>query len=302
MNARLGLNLGLIGLCAILGLLVVYEPGLEAPQPLPRLTAIEGPAVQAITITRKEGDAIVLAKEGDRWSMRAPYAVPANSGRMQSILGFLAAKSGASFPAQGQALQRYGLADPKVRMEVGGERFAFGDTDPLDGKRYVLYKDRVHLAADGWYDELLGDAGDFVSPRLVEEGRDLIAIELPGMTVERRDGAWVLHPEDAAVKADDLARLAEDWRSAQALTVRKRREGTAQGSITLEQKDAGALRFELLARDPDLVLGRADLGLEYRLGGEMAQRLLRPARTEEQARQEIPEESGALAQDPPISP
>ncbi len=41
MNGRMALNLGLIGLVGILVLLAVYEPGLDAPKQLPRLTAIE---------------------------------------------------------------------------------------------------------------------------------------------------------------------------------------------------------------------------------------------------------------------
>ncbi|MGH8585100.1 MAG: DUF4340 domain-containing protein [Gammaproteobacteria bacterium] len=301
MNARLALNLGLIGLVAILVLLAVYEPGLNAPKQPPRLSTIEGPVVKAITVTGKDGEAIVLAKEGERWMMRAPYSVPANPGRVQSILGFLEGTSQASFPAQGHDLQRFGLAEPTVRMEVDADGFAFGDTSPMNSQRYVLYKGQVHLTTDALYDQLLADPGDFVSPRLVEEGRQLTAIQLPGATVEHQKGGWVLHPEDAAVADEALARLADDWLSAQALAVRKRRDAASQDTVTLELKDAAALRFEVLAREPELVLARPELGLEYRLGSEMAERLLRPARTEKKAPSAEQEASGDMAQDPPPS-
>ena len=300
MNGRLALNLGLIGLVGILVLLAVYEPGLEAPKQLPRLTAIEGPAVKAITVRRKDGEAIVLAKEGERWMMRAPYSVPANPGRVQSILGFLEGTSQVSFPAQGPELQRFGLAEPKVRMEVDADAFAFGDTSPMNGQRYVLYKDQVHLTMDVLYDQLLADPGDFVSPRLVEEGRELTAIELPGATAEHGESGWVLRPEDASVKTEALAKLADDWLSAQALAVRKRRDAPSQDTVTLELKDA-PLRFEVLAREPLLVLARPELGLEYRLGSGMAERLLRPVGTEKKDPSAGQEASGDMAQDPPPS-
>ncbi|MGQ0594369.1 MAG: DUF4340 domain-containing protein [Gammaproteobacteria bacterium] len=295
MNGRMALNLGLIGLVGILVLLAVYEPGLDAPKQLPRLTAIEETAIKAITVTRKEGGAIVLAKEGERWMMRAPYSVPANPGRVQSILGFLEGTSQASFPAQGHDLERFGLAEPKVRMEVDGDGFAFGDTSPMNGQRYVLFKDQVHLTMDAWYDQLLLDPGDFVSPRLVEEGLELTAIELPGATVEHRESGWVLRPEDAAIAHKALAKLADDWLSAQALAVRKRRDAASQDTVTLELKDAPALRFEVLAREPELVLARPERGLEYQLGRGMAERLLRPARTENAGQE------ASMAQDPPPS-
>lgn len=301
MNGRMALNLGLIGLVGILVLLAVYEPGLDAPKQRPRLTAIEGPAVKAITVTRKDGEAIVLSKEGERWMMRAPYSVPANPGRVQSILGFLEGTSQASFPAQGHDLKRFGLAEPKVRMEVDADVFAFGDTSPMNGQRYVLYKDRVHLTTDALYDQLLADPGDFVSPRLVEEGRELAAIELPGATVEHGESGWVLRPEDASVETGALAKLADDWLSAQALAVRKRRDAASQDTVTLELKDAPALRFEVLAREPELVLARPERGLEYRLGSGMAERLLRPARTEKKDPRAGQEASGDMAQDPPPS-
>lgn len=298
----MALNLGLIGLVGILVLLAVYEPGLDAPKHLPRLTAIERPAVKAITVTRKDGGAIVLAKEGERWMMRAPYSVPANPGRVQSILGFLEGTSQASFPAQGHDdLKRFGLAEPKVRMEVDGDAFAFGDTSPMNAQRYVLYKDQVHLTMDVLYDQLLADPGDFVSPRLVEEGRELTTIELPGATVEHRESGWVLRPEDASMQTEALAKLADDWLSAQALAVRKRRDAPFQDTVTLELKDAPALRFEVLAREPELVLARPERGLEYRLGSGMAARLLRPARTEKKDPSAGQGASDDMAQDPPPS-
>jgi hypothetical protein len=281
MNARLALNLGLIGLLGILVLLAVYEPGLEPPKPLPPLTTLAGTAVKGITIERKDAEPVRLLREGERWLMQAPYAVPANRGRVEAMLRFVAGASQASFPAAGQALERFGLADPGVRLAVDGEVFAFGDINPLDHQRYVLYRDRVHLTVDGLYDDLTADPGDFVSPRLVEDGRELVAIELPAANIERRDYVWVLEPPDSAIKDADLARLAEDWRSAQALTVRKRREAKPEGTVTLRGKEAPgqptpSIRFEVLAREPELVLARPDLGIEYRLGGEMAGRLLAP--------------------------
>jgi hypothetical protein len=109
----------------------------------------------------------------------------------------------------------------------------------------------------------------------------------------------VLRPEDAAVADEALARLADDWLSAQALAVRKRRDAASQDTVTLELKDASALRFEVLAREPELVLARPELGLEYRLGSGMAERLLRPARTEKKDPSAGQEARGNMAQDPP---
>ncbi len=302
MNARLALNLGLIGLIGILVMLAVYEPGLEAPKRLPRLTAITGSAVKAITITRAAGDPIVLVKDGERWNLRAPFPVAANAARVQSILDFLEGTSETSFPARGHDLERFGLADPKVRLEVEGESFAFGDTNPLSARRYVLYKDHVHLTAETLYDQLLADPGDFVSPRLVEEGSELTAIQLPGTSAERRESGWMLYPQDPTVKPEDVARLADQWRSAQALKVRKRRNVKAQETVSLERKDAAALRFEVLAHEPDLVLGRPDLGLEYRLDASMAERLFRPGRTEEPEQKAGERSGGTKARDPAASP
>ncbi len=298
MNARLALNLGLIGLVGILVLLAVYEPGLDAPKQRARLSTIDGPAVKAITVTRQDGGAIVLAKEGERWRLRAPYSVPANPGRIQSILGFLEGPSQASFPAKGHELKRFGLAEPKVRIEVDADAFAFGDTSPMNGQRYVLYQDQVHLTMDTLYEPLLADPGDFVSPRLVEEDRELTAIELPGATVEHRESGWVLRPADTAVADGALARLADDWRSAEALAVRKRRDAASTDTVTLELKDAPPLRFEILTREPELVLARPEWGLEYQLGSGMAARLLRPARTEKKDPSAGPEARGDMAQDP----
>lgn len=279
-RTRLALNLALLALLLVLVVLAVFQPGTVTEPPKPKLSSIDPKSVTTITVTRPKQDTIVLRKEGTRWWLEQPLRTPANESRAQSLLGFVGDPSQESFAAKDHDLKRFGLAEPEVVLQVQDQRFAFGDTNPLSAQRYVLYGDRVHLVFESVYYDLQGDAAGFVSPRLIEEGREPVQIALPERTLRREgDRGWQLSKPEPGVTTDALTRLADEWRYVQAMTVRQLdRAKKPQGSVILSFKEGEALSYQVLAREPELILARTDLGLEYAVAAAAGKLLLEPQR------------------------
>lgn len=275
MKNRLLLNLGLLALIAILLAVVYLEPGMERgaePTPITRLVPED---VVFVSFASVHGEEITLERQGDGWYLTSPLQVRANDFRIEPLLRIVEAASHGGFRADPQALAQYGLAPPLVRLQVNDVELAFGTTEPLDGRRYVMVGDLVHLTDDHYYDRLQADAAAFASNSLLPEGARPERIDLPGLVLQADpEGRWRETPErDMAMDAVNL--LVDSWVHARAILVGRYEGDEASEVITIRLRDGGqVLSFAVLETEHDLVLARTDLGLRYHMGSEQGRRLL----------------------------
>ena len=146
--------------------------------------------------------------------------LPADDFRVQALLGVLRAQSHSSFRAVDDDLSRFGLAPPLVRLDVDGSAISVGATEPLEGRRYVLYEGEVHLVTDAHYHHLSARAENFVHPTPLGPGADPTELRLDGRTMRRVDGRWRLTPEDEGFGADARNALAAEWAGSRAMRAR----------------------------------------------------------------------------------
>ncbi|MGH8522240.1 MAG: DUF4340 domain-containing protein [Gammaproteobacteria bacterium] len=276
-GARLRLNAILLAVLSVLVFVVISEPGKQEEAPRPKMSSIAPQSVNSIRITRPGGENVELHKEGRHWLLRQPFSVRADEPRVQALLDFLDDESQDAFPAKDHDLKRFGLAEPALRLQFDDSLFAFGDANPLSGRRYVLHGDTIHLTADTIYPALTGPAEDLASPRLLEEGTEPVKLTLPKYVLSRgAKGHWKLSSPDPRISSTALQKLVDEWRYAQALAVRRKQERTSQGTVRIEFQAGTPVQFEILAKNPEFVLARSDLALEYAISAETGQRLLEP--------------------------
>lgn len=274
MSRRALLNIGLLVLVLVLGLLAFYEPGLERPPAAVTLTALSPQNIKHIRIERQGAAPILLERRNDVWRMIEPLEVAANAVRIDSLLRVLKTPSHSRYGTAALDLTRLGLDPPKARLIVDGTTIGFGVTEPLNHRRYVLAADNVHLIDDIAYYYLTSDYTSFVSNALLEEDRKPVAIRLPDRALTLRDGGWRADPQPPGFSADAAVRLADAWRHAQAIEVRPYKSTGKDPFVTLTLEGAeDPLRFEIVAREPDLLLGRPDLGIQYLLPRSAAEDL-----------------------------
>jgi hypothetical protein len=283
MTTRGILNLLLLLGVAALAAVAIYQPGIAPTPPPVKLTALTPQQISRIHIERTGKDPLTLQKQDGHWRIAEPRQLPADDGRVNSLLRLVQETSQARFPAKPEDLHKYKLDKPAATLTLDDQVFAFGDIDPINGRRYVQLGTTVHLTTDMYFYQLDADMSSFVSTHLLPEQASISALTLPDIALTRdTQGHWQVQPDKPGLSADAIQTLVDAWRTTTALWVKNYAKGSAQGSITMQLKEpAQELHFDIMARQPELILARPDLGLQYHLSAESAKALLElPAPTQ----------------------
>lgn len=269
MKSKTLLNLAMLAALVALAGVALLEPGKEEPRAA-RLTELDDSVVERIELRNKE--TVVFEKSEDRWRLSAPFAAPANDMRVRQLLDIAHAESVARYPLTTEDLPRFELDKPKAVLDLGTVKLVFGGSDPIDMRRYVQIDDTLHLVNDDFFHRLIAPAVDYVDKKLLPEDAKPSELDLPGLKlVQGENGRWRPDPPGESAGADDLVNA---WRTARAIEV-KRIEQPPQGDRVRIALAGGAnLDFVVVQREPDLLLARLDLGLQYLLPDDAAKQLL----------------------------
>lgn len=300
MKSRLFLNLMLLGLVAALGIFAIIEPGKKKPETTP-LANIDENTLSMVTLRNK--DTITFEKKDGRWRLAAPIHALANEIRVRQLIDIAKANSEAQYPLKQEDLAKFELDQPKASLVLGNTTLVFGGSDPIHMRRYVQIGDTLHLVNDDFFHHLMASATDYVDKKLLPENAKIKEIFLPGLKATLgSDGKWAT--EATGDTKADIPELVSLWNTARAIEV-KRLEKPAQGDLVrIGLAEDTPIEFIIVQREPDIVLARQDLGLQYELTGESARQLLnlpktepRPSKPEPAASPEEPEAEGVEIED-----
>lgn len=273
MQRSMWLNVVLAAAVAALGAWVYFKPGQDAPVGHP-LSALKPTEVGSIRIERPGEPAIVLEKKRDAWFVTAPFAARGNDVRARQLVEIVEARTAHQFAATD--LGRFELDQPQARVTLGGQTFSFGMVSPVSREQYLLTDGAVFAVHPRYGTALPANAGELASRQLFGPGETPVRFEMKSFTVEQRDGKWRLAPEAQGLSQDDFVRWSDEWRRAAALRVEPSVRGKPVETVRIQLKEGGALSLGILAREPELVLLRADEKLQYHFRPDVAKRLLSP--------------------------
>ena len=270
MDKRLGVNLGLLGIILVLVLFVVYSDEEVVEESIP-ISNIDPESINQIEVQRRDLKDFIFIKEGENWFMQSPLSVKANPARINTMLRLLNSQSHAQLNAS--ELQRYALDEPSIVLKLNDQHFAFGSTDAIDQRRYVLYDNTVHLTDDFLFQQLNTNAAFFADTTLLPEGFDIKAIEFPDNKLELLGGRWQLQ-ELADINPETFEKTVFNWNNAMAISASKYSEPAQKETITLIDKNNERIEFVVVATEPHLILGREDLGIQYHMCSDEAEKLI----------------------------
>jgi hypothetical protein len=276
MKSRLFLNLGLLAIIAVLGILAFFEPGKKEAEKQ-ALAAVDENTLTMVTLKNKE--TITFEKKDGHWRLTAPLQAPANEIRVRQLVDI--AKSGidAQYPVQAEDLAKFELDKPKATLILGNTTLVFGGSDPINMRRYVQAGDTLYLVNDDFFHHLTASATDYVDKKLLPENAKVREISIPGLkAVLGPDGRWTREPPSEA--KPDLGELATLWATARAIDVRRLEKPVQGDAVRIGLAEGNPVEFVIVQREPDLVLARQDLGLQYELTGETARQLLNLPKSE----------------------
>lgn len=274
MSRRTLINVVLLVLVAGLAAFITLAPEREAPMDREPLSRENPRAISRIRLHPVEGAPISLRRTEGVWYLTDPIRIAANDFRVNALIGVLAAPVHARIEASADELGRFGLAPPRARVRLDEIEILFGDTQPLNGRRYLLHDGRVALVDDAYFSHLSSSAANYVDPAVLGRDASPREIELPDLRVLREGDTWRLDATDEEANAETITNLVDLWRNAQATAVRPYEpslDWKEQIRVKLADRD---LRFDLARTEYEVILGRPELQIQYHLTKSTGARLL----------------------------
>jgi len=272
------LYLVLVVLALVMGLIIYFEPGLEpADIPQPLTTLLVADDAIGIHIERVKYDPVSFIKRNGRWYLvTEQQELPASTFQLQALLRLLETSSTSQYAADTVDLAALGLDPPQATVTIDDVAILFGNTAPLDGKRYLQIDATVHLIEDRYQHLINAGWTNFVERKLLPADKSISRLQLPDMTLTLTDkDQWQLSPGKPGISADAIQQLLDRWDRVSALYARRYDGRTSDEIITLEFSDSPEpLTFMVIAHSPELVLARPDWGIQYHLTHDAEETLL----------------------------
>lgn len=277
MSTRSLLNLAMAGIVIGLALAAWFRPGLEPPAAPQPVTQLDPAQVNHIRIVRRQQPPLTFTRQTDGWLLAGDPPLPASPFQIHALLALLTAQADRHYPADTLDPGELGLDPPQASVILDDTTtLLIGNTEPLDNMRYIQYDTTVFLVEDRYQHLINANRTNFIERRLLDDSAVITRLTLPDLELTRSaDGNWELTPDNPDISADAIQQLLTNWLQASALYVRAYETGTATGQITLELAgNEPPLVFEVVARAPELILARPDLGIEYHFSNGAEERLL----------------------------
>jgi len=280
MRQRWLLNLALLLVILVLAALVFYtiEEKEEKKPESPKLTDVK--AVQNIRIERADKEAIFLMKDAlGFWQMTAPFNLPAKRFYIDRLLQVLSVRDYKQLEGE-LNLADFKLDPPLASIKFDQLTVAFGEKSPIGyGQRYVQIKEKVYLLTDNnLYNILTGEALTFASLSLLGNNPKITELKMPDYHLILKEGKWTLNSTFSADEidssADAISALIDNWQKASAVSVAPyHADSSAQGEIDITLLEQ-VLHFSIVSTTPDLVLARAEKGVQYKFYVNQVDQLL----------------------------
>ncbi len=254
-------------------------PEKKPAQNLPNLSSIEPNAITKIEVLRKNLDNFEFNKQGEVWRMNVPQQFLANTARINAILHILTSESHGQLNPAEVDLARFDLIDPIITLKLNDHVFQFGNTDAIDQRRYVLFDGKIHLVNDSLYAQLTTNAAFFADPKILPLDIDINAIQFPDNKIELIGDNWQTQTL-VDIKPEQLKRIVFNWNNAVAISVSKYAAPETELSIVVSSSNGITIKFIVVSTEPHLILGRKDIGIQYHLGSDEADKLLLKENTE----------------------
>jgi len=272
MQSRFIINLILLLIIVGVSLYLTFtSPDKDVVESVP-ISTVPAEQISNIRIERKDREAIHFSKDGDTWMMRAPFEVRARPQRIESLLGLLTSPSVDQLDAGQTALDRMNLQSPEVILRLDDEVFAFGDVNPLDQTRYVLYRDTIHLINDHLYPQLTTGAGFFIDTKVVPDDAAISVVQYPQFRLLRQEDRWQLESQ-LDISDERVQQLGRVWSELRAGNVREYEPLDPLYEISVTLDNGEIIDYAVISDLPTLILARPDLKLQYHIPEYLSEQL-----------------------------
>ena len=267
-------TLGVLFACvAALGLFAWLKP----PKPQSAGQAVSPLKIadaRQLRVLRKGQAFATLEKRDNTWVLTQPLQAPADAFQVGRLLAVMEAKSAARFPAND--LAKFELNAPQAEFIVNDERFVFGAINNVTREQYVLASGAVHALDPRFAAAIPATPAGLIRRTLLTSADAPQRFEFGNFTVDYDGKKWVTNPSHGDASQDDFNRWVAQWREGSALRVELADQRAAAKEISITLKDGRKIMLGIVQTEPELIVRRADLGLQFVFVGDIGAQMMAP--------------------------
>ena len=210
-----------------------------------------------------DGDRFVLSKSSDQWQLEKPVRWPANNIAVERIIAIVASETESSISIDGIDLSALGLQEPKLTLRLNHMPILFGATNNIGKRRYILIGSTIFLLADVHLPFMIQGVPGLINKHLLPRSISLQALDLAGVELIKSEAAWN-SSNNTKISTDQAIRLVSNWQTFEAGKIRQfDQSAPVREKIVATLNDGSSIEFLLLTLEPELVIARPDLDLQY---------------------------------------
>lgn len=223
----------------------------------------------------------VLEKRGADWFLIDPIKAPADSFQVLRVLAVLDARSTAQYPTADAA--KFDLDPPQTELVIDGQRFGFGAINTVTREQYLLAQNQIHAVETRLAAAIPTNASALIRRSVFATGETPVRFEFGAFTVSHDGGKWITTPQtkkavnnEGDISQDDYNRWAAQWREGSALraAIVDAASDKAAREIFVTLKDGKKITLGIVQEQPELVVRRADLGLQFTFTGDIGRQMM----------------------------
>jgi Domain of unknown function (DUF4340) len=260
---------------AALGLLVWLKPP-QSPDNSHAVSALKAIDVRTIRVLRKGALLAALEKRQSEWYLTAPLSAPAEAAQVSRLLAILEAKATQHYPPS--AAGKFGLEAPQAEILINDQRFAFGALNNVTREQYVLTQNQVFALELRFGAAIPADAAALLRRSVLGPDDAPARFDFGAFSVAFDGKKWIATAPAGDVSQDDYNRWVAQWQSGSALRTLTMDNRALQKTVFITLKDGRKITLGIVQTDPELIVRRDDLGLQFVFVGSVgAQMLALPA-------------------------
>jgi hypothetical protein len=244
---------------------------------IPRISTMTTDEVERVEL-RADALQLTLQRDGDGWRITAPVDWPADAANVERLLSILRLESSALAELADVDPRALGLQPPKATLRLNDTTLAFGATNNIGGRRYVLIESRLYLVPDIHLAFAAQGMPGIVDRRLLPGRFDISALRLPELEIRRNSEQQWQSSRGAATTQAQLELLVGNWQALPASRIHRFDAGASPGEpIEAHFTDGQRIDFLLLSTDPEIIIANPRIGLQYHFRASLYDQMIAPA-------------------------
>lgn len=219
-------------------------------------------AITRISIETKDKK-LEFNKPLDRWFITQPIQWPASDINLERLSTLVKLEPHSSLPNTEIDISSLGLRFPEAVITLNNEVIIFGDRNQIGSRRYLMVNDTVHLVTDNHLPFISTGLSGFINKSLIPHAFNIEQLQLPAFTLAKESNSWTTNKPFEGYSADQSNQLITHWQTLESTNIKPYKQNVTPQKKILAKTDQGELEFHLISIQPEIVIARPDLGVQY---------------------------------------